>query len=196
MDFITELQGRKIEFIEDTHEYFVDGVLTPSVTQVLSRKFGGKYKTVDKAVLEAAREKGIAVHEGIENLCRTGEVADMKEVRNFRFLQKHYGFEVVANEVPVLLCIEDKPITVGRLDLVITMDGETGLADIKRTATLDKEYLAYQLNIYRLAYMQTYGDEIKFLRGVHLRENTRKFVTIPVNENLVREILEGTKNEM
>ena len=190
MDFVTELQGHKVEFIEDTHEYFVDGELVPSITQVLSKKFGGKYKTVDKHVLELAREKGIAVHEGIENYCRNGEVADMKEVRNFCFLQRHYGFEVVANEVPVLLCHDNKPITVGRLDLVLTMNGETGLADIKRTAALDKEYLAYQLNIYRLAYQQTYGDEIKFLRGVHLRENTRKFVTIPVNEVIVKEILE------
>lgn len=189
MDFIAELQGHEIHFVEDTHEYFVDGEPVPSVTQVLSRKFGGKYKLVNPKVLEVARNKGIEVHDAIEHYCRTGEVADLKEVRNFKFLQKHYGFSVVTNELPVLLCQDDKPITVGRLDLVLSMDGETGLADIKRTASLDKEYLAHQLNLYRLAYTQSYGEEIKFLRGIHLRENVRKFVNIPINESIVAELL-------
>ena len=64
-----------------------------------------------------------------------------------------------------------------------------GLADIKRTATLDKQYLAYQLNLYRIAYRQCYGIEAKFLRGVHLRENVRKFVEIPINEKMAMELV-------
>lgn len=79
------------------------------------------------------------------------------------------------------------------------MDGKTGLADIKRTSTLDKEYLAYQLNMYRIAYQQCYDTEISFLKGVHLRENVRKLVDIPINEEvtmeLVNEYLEVIRNE-
>ena len=82
----------------------------------------------------------------------------------------------------------------GRLDMVIMMGDQIGLADLKRTATLDKNYLAYQLNLYRIAYRQTYGIEAEFLRGIHLREDTRKFVPIPVNENMTWDFLKEVRN--
>ena len=79
--------------------------------------------------------------------------------------------------------------------MVLEMNGEIGGADIKRTSSLDKDYLFYQLNLYRIAYRQTYGIEWDFLKGIHLREDVRKMVAIPVNENLawqlVHEYMEG-----
>ena len=80
--------------------------------------------------------------------------------------------------------MNDKPVLAGRLDLVLEMDGKIGLADIKRTASLDKEYLAYQLNLYRIAYQQCYETPIDLLKGVHLREDTREVVDIPINEEI------------
>jgi hypothetical protein len=71
----------------------------------------------------------------------------------------------------------------------LTEGEQIGLGDIKRTSALDKNYLAYQLNLYRIAYQQCYGTQIGFLRGLHLREDTRKYVTLPINENLAYEIL-------
>ena len=85
---------------------------------------------------------------------------------------------------------DDEPVSAGRLDLVLMMDDKTGLADIKRTSTLDKEYLAYQLNLYRIAYQQCYGVQIDFLKGLHLREDVRKFVNIPIKESLAWELIE------
>ena len=104
-------------------------------------------------------------------------------------MQKQYGFEVKENEVPVILFYEDEPICAGRLDLVLKMDDKIGGADIKRTSALDKEYLAYQLNLYRIAYRQSYGVEWEFLRGVHLREDVRKFVDIPINEHMAWQLV-------
>ena len=83
----------------------------------------------------------------------------------------------------MILHLSDIPIAAGRLDLVLEMNGQIGGADIKRTASLDKDYLFYQLNLYRIAYRQSYGVEWEFLKGLHLRENVRKFVDIPINEN-------------
>lgn len=181
------LQGHEIEFIEDGHIYLCDGVIVPSVTQILKMKFGNKYNRVSEATLNAAAEKGTAVHKAIEDYCKDGTESELEELRNFKFLKKKYDFEVIANEVPILLYDEynDKPICAGRFDLQISKDGKMGLADIKRTATLDKEYLGYQLNIYRLAFMQCYGGSIDFLAGIHLREKTRKYVDIPINEYLI-----------
>lgn len=182
---IWEIKGFTLEFFEDTHTYLCDGIIIPSITQILKTKFGNKYDFVKKSKLDEAAEKGTAVHEAIEKYCKTGEEEDLIELRNFKFLQKHYGFDVVDSEVPVILFQDEEPIAAGRLDMVIKIEDEIGGADIKRTSTLDKNYLAYQLNMYRIAYQQCYGIEWEFLRGIHLRENVRKFVEIPVNEELV-----------
>lgn len=177
-----EIKDYTIEYIDETHTYLVDGIILPSITQILKVKFGNKYDGISKETLNRASIKGTEVHEAIETLCKTGEIVDLKEVKNFMFLQKQYKFEVLDNEVPVILFKDNKPIACGRLDLVLNIDNKIGLADIKRTSTLDKEYLAYQLNLYRIAYEQCYDKKIEFLKGVHLREDIRKFVNIPISE--------------
>ena len=194
-DFTTNLAGHTLEYFDDEHMYLVDGLIVPSITQILKHKFGGKYDGISKETLNRAAEAGTAVHDAIERYCKSGEESDLPELRNFKFLQKQYGFEVLQNEVPVILCLNDEPIAAGRLDMVLRMDGQIGGADIKRTATLDKEYLAYQLNLYRIAYRQCYGVEWEFLRGIHLREDVRKFVNSPVNENATWQLVHEWRNE-
>ena len=191
------IRGGCLEYFDDTHTYLYDGVILPSVTQIIRVKFGHKYDGVPSYVLQRASQNGTAVHSAIERYCKFGEDSDLPELYNFKFLQKHYGFKAVENEIPIVLFHDDKPICAGRLDLVLEQDGKTGLGDIKRTYTLDKEYLAYQLNLYRLAYQQCYNTKIEFLKGVHLRGDKRQYVDIPINEemawNLVKEW--RTKNE-
>lgn len=184
-DFSQEIGGYTLEYFDDEHLYLVDGVMVPSITQILAHRFGRKYENVNRDVLRRAAEAGTAVHEAIERYCTTGEESDLPELRNFKFLQRRYGFEVLQNEVPVILFDtwdEWKPIAAGRVDLVLSNGCLVG-ADIKRTSTLDKEYLAYQLNLYRIAYRHTYGEEWQALRAIHLRNDVRKYVSIPINED-------------
>ena len=118
-------------------------------------------------------------------------------IKIYRFLKKAYKFKCLDNEVPVILFKDDEPVACGRLDMVLEEEGETGLGDIKSTSRLDKNYLEYQLNLYRIAYQQCYGTEIKFLRGLHLRKEVRKYIPIPINEkeaiSLLNEFLEKEK---
>lgn len=206
MDFSENINGHVLEYFDDEHVYLVDGIIVPSITQILKYKFGGKYNGVSKSVLQKASEKGTMVHEAIEKYCKYGYESDLPELRNFKFLQRAYKFDVIENEVPVILSFDGKPVSAGRLDLVIekigedgVLHGERGIADIKRTSTLDKEYLAYQLNLYRIAYQQCYGTKIDFLKGIHLREEKRKYVDIPINEDmameLVKEYIENNKSD-
>lgn len=185
-----KIKEHTLEYIDETHTYLVDGVIVPSITQILKTKFGKKYDGIDERVLNRAAEKGTAVHEAIENYCKTGEEGDLIEVKNFKFLQKQYKFEVLENEVPIILFKDETPIAAGRLDLVLKIDDVVGGGDIKRTATLDKEYLAYQLNLYRIGYRQCYGIEWQFLSGLHLREDKRKYVKLPINENMAWKLVE------
>lgn len=190
-----KIKNHTLEYIDETHTYLVDGVIVPSITQILKVKFGNKYNGVSKAVLNNAAKKGTEVHEVIENYCKTGEVKDLQEVKNFIFLQKQYKFRVRKNEVPVILFKGDKPIGAGRFDLELEISNSVGGGDIKRTATLDKEYLAYQLNIYRIANRQSYGIEWQFLKGVHLRGNVRRFIDLPINENMAWALIDEYMRE-
>lgn len=189
MDFSAEIRGNTLEYLDDDHIYLVNGVIVPSITQMLKIRFGNKYSHVDGRTLQRASETGTAVHEAIEDYCRNGTEADLPEVRNFIFLKERYGFEVLENEVPVILFEDDQPVSAGRLDMVLRMDDMIGGADIKRTSALDKEYLAYQLNLYRIAYAQCYGVAWEFLRGLHLREGVRKYVQIPINESMAWQLV-------
>lgn len=189
------INGYTLEYDDENHVYIVDGVIVPSVTQILGVKFGNKYAGVNRSTLERAANRGTEIHKAIEMYCRTGADAQLKELRNFRFLKTYYGLDIQENEVPVILSLEDTPIAAGRLDLVFEIYGEMAIADIKTTSVLDKDYLAYQLNLYRLAYMQSYSRNITKLYGVHLKDDKRKLVNIPINEglawNLVKEYKGG-----
>ena len=184
-----------LEFEPETHTYVCDGVILPSITQMLKFRFKNKYAGVDRLTLQRASERGTGVHRAIEEYCKQGTETDLKELRNFKFLKKQYKFRVLENEIPVILFDNEEIIGAGRLDMVIEMDGLRGLGDIKCVSALDKEYLGLQLNLYRIAYTQTYGIDIDFLKGLHLRDDTRKFVDIPINDELtmqfIREYKEG-----
>jgi hypothetical protein len=190
MDFFADIKGFALEFYEDEHIYLVNGEIVPSITQIVGSKFGGKYDAVNERVLNEAAVKGVEVHEAIERYCKIGEEADLPEVRGFKFLQREYEFEVLGNEIPLILFRLEKPIAAGRCDMVIQNECGIGGADIKRTAVLDKNYLSYQLNLYRIAYRQCYGVEWSFLVGLHLRDDIRKFVGVPVNEVAAWDLIE------
>lgn len=190
-----EIAGHTLEYFDDTHTYLVDGMIVPSITQIMKLKFNKKYEGIDTEILNRAAEKGTMVHEAIENYCKTGEVGELKEVRNFKFLQKQYKFEVIENEVPIIIFKENIPVAAGRLDLVIKINDQIGGADIKRTSELDKNYLAYQLNLYRIGYKQCYGIDWNFLKGVHLRDDVRKFISIPINAKMAWELIEEYLNK-
>lgn len=184
------IKGYTLEFDDVTHTYLVDGVVVPSVTQLLKRRFSSKYDGIPDGIMKRASERGTRVHKAIENYCTRGEEDGSEELRNYKFLEKHYNFKALMNEVPIILEKDDRPVCAGRLDLVLNIDGSYAVADIKTTATLDKDYLAYQLNIYRLALMQNVDINITKLYGLHIRENKRKLVEIPVNERIAWELIE------
>lgn len=185
-----------IKFTEDGHIYTAGDHRIMSVTTLLHLDNPTKYEHVSEATLERASEKGTEVHNAIECYVKYGlERDDLQEFRNFKFLQKMFKFEVLDSEVMVLL--EHNGIElVGTTDLVLNYKGELALGDIKRTSALDKEYLAKQLNLYRLAYQQTYGQEIKHLIGIHLREDKRKLIELPINEDFAKDIIENHIDEI
>ena len=176
------IKGGTLEFFPETHTYLYDGLMLPSVTQILSVRYKNDYASVPPAVLNNAAQRGTAVHKAIENYNNSGYDDGSEAVRNFKFLQKQYGFEVLDSELPLVIFKDDFPIACGRLDMTMLIDGKTGIADIKTVSTLNKEKIAYQLNLYRIGLMQSYGVDAQFLKIIHLRDGIRKVIDSPVND--------------
>lgn len=184
------IKGGTLEYFDDTHTYLYEGLMLPSVSRILGTKYRNEYASVPPAVLNNAAQRGTAVHKAIENYNNSGYDDGSEAVRNFKFLQKQYGFEVLDSELPLVLFKDDIPIACGRLDMTMLMDGETGIADIKTVSTLNKEKIAYQLNLYRIGLMQSYGVDAKFLKIIHLRDGIRKVIDCPVNEDMALELID------
>ena len=183
-----EINGHILEFIPETHQYLVDGVLVPCVSNILAYKFND-YAGVSREVLNRASEKGTELHKAIEDFEKEGKESDLKELKNYLFLKRQYGFENIANEVPVLYENGGKVLFVGTLDQVIKLNGKLGINDFKRVSAPNKEKIAYQLNLYKMAYEQSYKQKIEFLSFTHLREDVRKFRHLPINEEMTIELL-------
>ena len=184
------IKGGTLEYFDDTHTYLYDGIMLQSVTQILGVKYKNDYASVPPAVLDNASKRGTAVHKAIENFNVSGYDDGSEAVRNFKFLQKQYGFEVLDSELPIVIFKDDMPIACGRLDMTMLMNGETGIADIKTVSALNKEKIAYQLNLYRIGLMQSYGVDAKFLKIIHLRDGIRKVIDSPINEGMTWELID------
>lgn len=183
-----QINNHTIEFLEEQHLYICDGILVPCVSNILAYKFND-YAGVSRELLQRASEKGTELHKAIEDYEQQGITSDLEEFRNYLFLKKQFKFENVSNELPVLYERGGRVLFVGTLDQVITIDGKLGINDFKRVSAPNKEKIAYQLNLYKMAYEQSYGKKIEFLSFTHLREDVRKFHRLPINEEMAISLL-------
>lgn len=142
-----------IDFIEDGHIYLKDGIITPSVSEILHFIFPDKYKGIPKSVLEKKATYGSIVHKSIE-LLEKGEVIEPVNIyqelaiEQFIKLKEENNIEVLEQEQ----IVSYKYDFCGRFDMIARIDNDICLCDIKTTSELDKEYLSWQLSLYELAY--------------------------------------------
>lgn len=190
-----EYENYTLEFDDEAHRYIVNGIITPSVSKLLSLKFDD-YPNVPKAVLQSAADRGTEMHKAIEVYEKTGKTADLQEFRNYLFLKKHFKIENVENELPVAYFEDGLPIFAGTIDQVCRINGVLAINDFKRVSAPNKEKIAYQINLYRLAYNQTFGVEVKALSFMQLRESVRKFTQLPINEEVIKVFLAEVKENV
>lgn len=185
-----EIKDHVLEYIDESHTYLCDGVVIPSITQIMKIVNGNKYKDIPPEILKSAADKGTEMHLAIELYEKEGKEDNIPELKNYKFLKKHYKWEVLESEIPILLFHNGVVIAAGRLDQVIKIEDKKGINDLKRTAVFDKPSIALQTNLYRIGYQQSYDETIDFVSGTHLRDNTRKFSKLPVNQEYAEEIIE------
>ena len=186
---VWELNNHILEFDEEDHCYICDGVIVPCVSDILSFKFND-YVGVSEKVLNEAAKLGSQMHKEIELFEKQGIEGTMQEFRNYKFLKKLHKFESIENELPIIYEENGKVLYAGTLDQVIKIGDKLGINDFKRVASLNKEKVAYQLNLYKLGYEQTYKQDIDFLSCTLLRNDKRKFYNMPVNKEMALDLVD------
>ena len=186
------INGHVVRFYDKNHRYTVDGVECISVSSIVkvASKYNSwdDYSNVSKSTLDHAAQKGTAMHKVIENYEKYGEVPQrlyVDEFNGYMYLKEKYKFKCLDNERIVLFCDDnDKAVFCGRLDMIIRMDDKVGICDLKRTYKLYPKKVAFQLNLYRLAYMQSYHTSIDFISCIRLRDySVRQFVTFDIDDD-------------
>ena len=164
-----------IEFNQEKHEYKLNGVVTPSVTQILREVFGFKYGNVSPEVLERARAKGSAVHEEIEKYIKTGELGFSEEFLAFK--KEYDSLELKAYNNEFYVGYEGlNGNFCGTVDLLL-LDGV--LVDFKTSKVLDKVGTTRQLNMYRRALIDK-GVLVTRLEAWHIVGDQLKRVELEI----------------
>lgn len=169
-----------IEYIESEHLYVWDGVIVPSVTQVVGHAVGANYSGVPAAVLAAKAAYGTAMHEwceawlkGTEMPLTDNDAAESAE--QFKAICTDHGVKLLRSE-----CIVGwRHRVCGRFDILADVGGKTTLIDIKTNAKFPEEYLRLQLSTYALAVNETLGITVDALAAIWLpKKRKAKWVDI------------------
>ena len=193
---MTRLNETGIMFDPEPHCYWLDGKMLQGVTGVLERRlFPGKYDDVPENILEAAKQRGTAVHAAVHDFDVLGMDDGSDELMGYRELVCQWGWKVIANEYSVT----DFNGYASRIDVVFEdYKDEIILADIKTTYELDKAYLRWQLSVY--AYMfELVNPHLRVSRlcGLWLRgrEHELEYVDRIPSEEIARLLEADRKDE-
>ena len=135
----------ELTFIEETHQYLLNCVLLPSVSEILHFIFPDKYKGVSREILNNKAKYGSVLHEYIEKFenGRYKELPDLDiyqkmSIKQYLRLKAKYDIEVLEQEK--MVHYED--YYAGRFDMIANIQNKECLCDIKTTFELDIEYLS------------------------------------------------------
>lgn len=166
----------EVEYFDDIHKYLVNGVIVPSVTEILEKIFPNKYKNVPRETLMRKANYGTIIHNYIEQYEKGLITQELNYVQEASFkqylkLKDKYNIEVLEQEK----IVNYKDVYAGRFDMIADIGIDCCLCDIKTTASLDKEYLSWQLSLYAYAY----GKEFDKLYAIWLpKKDLGKLVEI------------------
>ena len=150
-----------VEFIEDGHIYLIDGVIVPSVTQILQKVFPEKYEGIPKEVLNAKAVYGTDVHKYIEIINKKKpkrplayikrychpDMYQEESIRQYLDILQEYNIEILESEK----IVSYENLYGGTLDIKAKVNGKLAIIDIKTTSELDKEWVSWQNSYYELA---------------------------------------------
>ena len=179
---------------EEKHEYFVDNIKRPNVTEICSPISAQRLNALQQSVLDRARQRGSVCHRLFEEYLIVGSLnidniatEYIPYIQQFILWAKTYRPQVIFTEKRLFwydFC--------GTCDLICRIDGKTILVDYKVTATADKKSLSVQLEGYfRLC--KQYGINIDECWYLQLKKDGYVFKPIVRNERWFDILLEHNK---
>jgi hypothetical protein len=178
----------ELAFDEAKHIYKLKGIQLPSVTTIMRPLSEALYKGIDESTLNAAADRGTAIHNAIENYVNVG-IKDIPSAYIGYFdafvkWQRDTGAQVIGTECRVYHKILRYA---GTADLFCLINGKLVLIDTKTSATINRMLTGVQLAGYATAYA-SHGLEVQGKAILHLQQNGQyTFDPYPVND---RESLE------
>ena len=185
-----ELPNKDVVYYqEEKHRYYVNGIMVPSITQLVEAYFGNIYGDIPEDVLQRAAEYGTAVHQEIQaNL--EGNTIEVNYVETDNFLNviapRLYLEPIQCEQIVVIYDKRGAPIAAGRYDLLAytTEQKIKTLIDFKTTSTLHRQQVIFQLNLYkRGAYQSQYLTKEEYekilLNVVQLKHEIKKSEYLP-----------------
>ena len=161
-----------LTFDEQRHIYRIDGEWVPSVSKVLRDSgIAPDFAGIDPAVLEKARNRGVAVHALTEAIDAGEHPAIPDElagyIKSYRAFCRESHFDLVTAE----LMVGHKELGfAGRMDRLGWMGSDRTILDIKCVATVAHQSTAVQLGAYAGAYEYTYPTQpVQNIMAVQLR---------------------------
>lgn len=139
-----------VEFVEDVHCYLNDGVIIPSVSDLIRFKFPDAYKGIPEWILKNKASYGTDVHNMIEMFVKDElSVEDIEDenirsaVEQFEDLRKKWAFYIKDMEQ----IVSWGGRVAGKYDIRLEDDY---LVDLKTTSKLHEDWLSWQLSLYYL----------------------------------------------
>lgn|GEM_PF-1965380 len=165
----------EIEFNEKDHIYTKNGIVLPSVTQIMQPLYEAVYGKANMNASDNGKSKGKEIHRAIDDYCEFGMIDISEEYRpyldNFiRYIDEHQ-YEIVASEVMLYHPVYNYA---GTIDIIVTnKKGEYGMIDNK-TGDLQPKLHAIQLQAYTDLWLANKMPEIAFKVALGLSDKGYK----------------------
>ncbi|HZJ99756.1 MAG TPA: hypothetical protein VFC79_07105, partial [Tissierellaceae bacterium] len=175
MNYILPNSG--VQFIEDSHQYWLGDKQLNGITGILSRHlFPDKYDNIPSYILENAANRGTIVHDACRDWDMVGEYyisdADREDDKIVEFIESYIRISEQYNLKPVYseYLVTDGTDYASAIDSVFEIEKLLALGDIKTTYKLDKEYLSWQLSIYKYLFEKQTGLKVDKLFAIWVRD--------------------------
>lgn len=178
------LNGPRVTFIEESHQYFIGKKELKGVTGTLIKKaFPDTYKNIPESVLMKAAERGGLIHNTFETFCSIFD-ADLKQYPNpteellaFHSMLVAYDLHYVASEY----LVTDGENFASAIDGIFAdKEGNIYLVDYKTTATLHYDNVSLQLSIYAKWFEEQNPDlKVKEIVCMWFKNGQSKFQPLP-----------------